>query len=369
MSAKPDDDHPTAGRLETLSGVLDALQCGAALIDADARLLHVNERLAAMAGRSAAALRGRSLLELYRDEAARSRLREALLSGEEGREREFYLPTDQGGERPVRISARRVTPAIDGPDGRDCRVVTVIDMAPLSEAYDEVARLSDTVLEQAMALKHRAADLEQRVAERTRQLREANMASITMLAVASEARDDDTGSHVRRIDAYSRILARRLGLTDAEVDEIGHSAILHDVGKIQVPDDILKKPGPLTDAERARMQQHTLIGEAILSDGAFFDTARRIARHHHENWDGSGYPDRIAGEAIALPARIVHVVDVYDALRSPRVYKPAWSPQEAVEAIQAERGRQFDPELVAAFIAAFDAGELAEVEAQPECRR
>src|SRR4029450_3315375 len=187
------------------------------------------------------------------------------------------------------------------------------------------------------------------VRQRTRELHEAHMEAIYMLAVAAEAKDLDTGKHVRRIERFTRLLAERIGLPTAESEAIGYSAILHDIGKIHVPDRILSKPGPLDDDERATMQQHTLAGERILSNTSFFDRARRIARSHHENWDGSGYPDRLAGESIPLEARIVHVADVYAALPTERVYKQPWTPERAVEAILGERGRMFAPDVIDAF--------------------
>jgi putative two-component system response regulator len=152
------------------------------------------------------------------------------------------------------------------------------------------------------------------------------------------------------------MIAQRLGLSTTDAEAIGYSAILHDIGKIHVPDRILSKPGPLDEDERATMQQHTLAGERILSNASFFDRARRIARSHHENWDGSGYPDHLAGESIPLEARIVHVADVFDALTSERVYKQPWSRERAVESILGERGRMFAPEVADAFAALVDVG-------------
>src|SRR4029077_11350400 len=144
------------------------------------------------------------------------------------------------------------------------------------------------VLEQALDLKHYSKELEQRVKDRTADLHAANMDAIYMLAEAAEAKDHDTGRHVRRIQAYSRALALQLGIKDAEAEEIGYSAILHDVGKLHVPDRILAKPGPLDRDERNEMEQHTIVGEKILSPRPFFAQSRQIARSHHENWDGSG---------------------------------------------------------------------------------
>ena len=123
------------------------------------------------------------------------------------------------------------------------------------------------------------------------------------------------------------------------------------MGKIHIPDKILKKPGPLTADERSIMQGHTLAGEHILNGQGYFSTARRIARSHHENWDGTGYPDALAGDAIPLEARIVHLADVYDALTHTRAYKPAWSPADAREFIRSQRARMFDPQIVDAFFA------------------
>jgi HD-GYP domain-containing protein (c-di-GMP phosphodiesterase class II) len=138
------------------------------------------------------------------------------------------------------------------------------------------------------------------------------------------------------------------------------------VGKIHVPDEILTKPGPLDDRERARMQLHTLAGERILSGSGFFERARRIARGHHENWDGSGYPDAIGKDRIPIEARIVHLVDVFDALCHDRVYKKAWPQDRAVAAIRAAKGAMFDPEVVVAFDSAMAEGVWNEDESPPD---
>jgi putative two-component system response regulator len=154
---------------------------------------------------------------------------------------------------------------------------------------------------------------------------------------------------VRRIRDYAEAIARELGFDERVAESIGYSAVLHDVGKMHVPDHILKKPGPLTPEERREMQEHTVVGERIICDKPFFAPARRIARSHHENWDGSGYPDRLGGQEIPIEARIVHLADVYDALTSPRVYKRAWSGYDAAQVVTEACGRMFDPEVVAAF--------------------
>ena len=131
---------------------------------------------------------------------------------------------------------------------------------------------------------------------------------------------------------------------------MGYSAILHDVGKIHVPDAILRKPAALSEDEWQTMRQHPIVGERILSREPFFDVARSIARSHHENWDGSGYPDGLRATKIPLAARIVHVVDVYDALTTARPYKQAWSHAEAEAAIERDTEIMFDPDVVRSFL-------------------
>ncbi len=243
----------------------------------------------------------------------------------------------------------------------DALLITLTDLTDLKQTALEVAHLSDTVIASAMKLQDDNAELERRVRRRTDELHAANRAAITMLAVASEARDQDTGAHVRRIQLYTHHLALHLGFTPLHAEALGRDAILHDVGKITVPDNILKKPGPLTPHERQRMQQHTTAGQAILADTPFFQTARTIARSHHERWDGRGYPDQHAATDIPLPARIVHVVDVFDALASDRVYKEAWPPARAVAQIKAGSGSDFDPDVVQAFLAMHDQGQLPQL--------
>ncbi len=262
-------------------------------------------------------------------------------------------PLPDGEKLPVVVSSRVLG---SQPPLSDLRLVTMIDITAqkeaetsLKEQYEVIANLSNTILEQAVDLKRYSQKLEERVAERTAALHDANLDAIYMLAVASEAKDQDTGRHVRRIREYARLIAVELGMTSRDADEIGYSAVLHDVGKMHVPDHILKKPGPLTPDERKEIEQHTIIGERILADTPFFTRARRIARSHHENFDGSGYPDTLSGTGIPIEARIVHLADVFDALTSPRVYKHAWSAADAAGVIRESRGRMFDPDIIAAF--------------------
>ncbi|HEV7388469.1 MAG TPA: HD domain-containing phosphohydrolase, partial [Gemmatimonadaceae bacterium] len=166
--------------------------------------------------------------------------------------------------------------------------------------------------------------LEHRVAERTRELEEAQVEMLQRLAAASEFRDDDTGEHTHRVGDIAALLARGIGLSEAEVDVIRRAAPLHDVGKIGIPDSILLKPGRLTNEERRIMRTHVDIGAAMLAGGhsALVQMAERIARSHHERWDGKGYPDGHAGDRIPIAARIVAVADFLDALTHKRPYRP-----------------------------------------------
>jgi putative two-component system response regulator len=193
--------------------------------------------------------------------------------------------------------------------------------------------------------------LEAKVRERTRALEEAQVEIVERLAVAAEFRDDNTGQHTQRVGQMSALLARQLGMPDAQVALIRRAAPLHDVGKIGVPDAILLKLGKLTEAEFEIVKTHTAIGARILSGGKFplLRLAEEIAFSHHERWDGSGYSS-LRGTNIPLAGRIVTVADVFDALTQQRPYKPAWSIRDAIAEIERQRGRQFDPNVVDAFL-------------------
>jgi HD domain-containing protein len=170
------------------------------------------------------------------------------------------------------------------------------------------------------------------------------------LARGAEAKDTDTGDHVVRVQLIADELARASGVDAERAADIGWSAMLHDVGKLHVPDRILLKPGPLTADEWAIMRRHPVWGAEILAQGEGFEVARRIARWHHENIDGSGYPDRLRGEHIPLEARIVRIADAFDAMTHPRPYQPARSVEWALEELARYAGTQFDPELARLFI-------------------
>jgi putative two-component system response regulator len=203
------------------------------------------------------------------------------------------------------------------------------------------------------ALESQNAVLETRVDERTRELRESQIEIVERLARAAEIRDDDTGRHTERVGNLSALLAEALGLGRRQVELIRRAALLHDVGKIGIPDSILLKPGGLTASELEVIRSHTVIGARILSGGQseLVKIAERIALSHHERWDGAGYPSGLAGEAIPLEARIIAVADVLDALCHRRPYRPAWPMEKVLAQIARESGRHFDPAVVAALMA------------------
>jgi putative nucleotidyltransferase with HDIG domain len=170
------------------------------------------------------------------------------------------------------------------------------------------------------------------------------------LARGAEAKDTDTGDHVVRVQLLAEELARATGVDAERAADIGWSAMLHDVGKLHVPDRILLKPGPLSADEWTIMRRHPVWGAEILAQGEGFEVARRIARWHHENIDGSGYPDGLRGERIPLEARIVRIADAFDAITHPRPYQPARAIEWALEELARGAGTQFDPELARLFI-------------------
>lgn len=201
-------------------------------------------------------------------------------------------------------------------------------------------------------LADRALHLADEIAAATRHIVEREEEIVLRLARAIEYRDDQTGDHILRVARTSRSLARALGQPHAFCHNIFLAAQLHDTGKIGLPDSILLKPGRLTEDEIAVMRRHTLMGGEVLRGGTsdLVAMAHDIALHHHERWDGAGYPFGLAGEAIPLPARIVSVADVLDALCSERPYKPAWSTERALSEIQGLSGRAFDPGCVTALL-------------------
>ncbi len=245
---------------------------------------------------------------------------------------------------------------------RVARTIAMGDYRPRVRdmGYDEIGSLAATFNQMTEGLQTTIADL-----KRTQLL------AMTKLAELAETRDPDTGSHLQRIPLYCRALAEELRqdpayaslLDEATVQSLVEACALHDIGKTGIPDSILQKPGPLTPEEMTIMRRHPLIGADVLSGATFLSMARDIALCHHERYDGGGYPRGLCGEEIPLSARIIALADTYDALTSKRVYKEAYSHeqafdlirepvshQQASEIIEKEGGRHFDPQVMQAFL-------------------
>jgi len=196
--------------------------------------------------------------------------------------------------------------------------------------------------------------LEQRVAERTLELQETRLEIVRRLGKAAEFRDNETGFHIIRMSKFSELIAGAMGLNEGVAELILHASPMHDIGKLGIPDGILLKPGRLDPQEWEVMKPHTDIGAEIL-DGhhsKLLQMAARIARAHHEKWDGSGYPRGLREKEIPLEGRIVAVADVFDALTSRRPYKEPWSVEDSLDEIRNLAGRHFDPAVVKAFLTA-----------------
>ncbi len=194
--------------------------------------------------------------------------------------------------------------------------------------------------------------LEEMVTKRTEQLQQTQLQMIQRLGMAAEYRDEDTGNHILRMSHISMVLAKAIGWSQKKCELMLHASSMHDVGKIGIPDNILLKPGKLDADEWELMKTHTTIGAKLLEhdDSDLMKMAHEIALSHHERWDGSGYPEGVAGENIPKTGRITALADVFDALTSARPYKKAWSVDDAVMLIKENRGKHFDPELVDIFM-------------------
>ena len=229
-------------------------------------------------------------------------------------------------------------------------------------AIHAVARDITVLVEAEEQLANNAQVLEVKVAERTRDLEDARAETLHRLAIAAEYRDDDTFEHTKRVGATSANIAARLGLGADQVELLREAAPLHDVGKLAISDAILLKPGRLTEDEYEVVKTHAELGARLLSGSSapVLQMAAVIAATHQERWDGSGYPAGLAGEAIPLVGRIVAVADVFDALTHDRPYKSAWPVERAIAELRHGAGSQFDPVVVAAFLAMHDDGVIAE---------
>jgi HD-GYP domain-containing protein (c-di-GMP phosphodiesterase class II) len=216
----------------------------------------------------------------------------------------------------------------------------------------ELRRREREAADKELQLQRYAADLRETFKQeraRAQELRRSYMATVRALSNAVEARDAYTGKHAERVAAYGLEIARKFPQDLVLTPELEFGFLLHDVGKVAVPDAILYKPGPLDDDERSLMARHPVIGSEIVQGIEFLAEAADVVRSHHERWDGDGYPDRLAAETIPLAARVFAVADVLDALTTDRPYRPACSLRYARSMITSESGRHFDPRVVDAF--------------------
>jgi ribonuclease P protein subunit RPR2 len=225
-------------------------------------------------------------------------------------------------------------------------------LARISELEAELGQRTREAAEKEQQLERYAADLRETFKEeraRAHELRRSYMLTVRALAGAVEARDAYTGRHAERVAAYGLQIASAAGMQLGDEPQIEFGFLLHDAGKVAVPDAILFKPGPLTPAERAIVEQHPLTGWKIVRDIEFLGAARDVIRSHHERWDGMGYPDGLAGTEIPLSARVFAVADTLDALTTTRPYRRASSFARARAIITRDSGTHFDPEIIAAY--------------------
>ncbi len=218
---------------------------------------------------------------------------------------------------------------------------------------DELARLADDFNRMVEELRRAGEEIQRGVTE-----------TVSALASTIEVNDAYTHGHCERVALGTRAIAERLGVEGEELREFELAALLHDIGKIGVSTHILSKQGRLTKAEFREMQEHAALGARILGAVSFLSGVARYVRYHHEDWDGGGYPDGLAGEEVPLAARIIHVVDAYDAMTSSRPYRTALPFQEAVRRIVAERGRQFDPVIVDRLLELVEEGVMESIRLQ-----
>jgi HD-GYP domain-containing protein (c-di-GMP phosphodiesterase class II) len=234
----------------------------------------------------------------------------------------------------------------------DLRAMLAQREVELAELRAQLAHFATESDNRSVQLDRYAADLRETFKQEraaAQELKRSYRATVRALANAVEARDAYTGRHAERVAAYGLAIAAAAGMDIAETPEMEFGFLLHDVGKVAVPDAILFKTGPLTTEEYALIAKHPVTGWEILRDIEFLGDAKLVVRHHHERWDGKGYPDRLAGEAIPLAARVFAVADTLDALTTDRPYRPASDWPAARQAIRDAAGSQFDPGVVAAF--------------------
>ncbi len=336
----------------SVGAIVEAFPGLVSIVDAQGRIIHCNGAALEAVGRDLDGVRGCDFASVFFGGAAGDGrddpgdpLYDTLIGGKECAEARMWLTLN--GRRGYFLVTARLLREGSGPATGACVVL-----------YDQT--------EQELAW-----DYARELVERQVEVLQASQAiTVDGLALLAEHRDPTIGGHLYRIRRNSRIIAERMSCMSqfaGEVDEvfvsyIELSSVLHDLGKVGIPEGILLKPGKLTPAEFTVMREHTSIGAALLeqldnqlravlgADYTFLTMARDIAMHHHERWDGQGYPAGLRGDQIPLAARIVAVADVYDALISPRVYKGPVTPEEARQVIVAGAGTQFDPHIVQAFL-------------------
>jgi HD-GYP domain-containing protein (c-di-GMP phosphodiesterase class II) len=234
-------------------------------------------------------------------------------------------------------------------------VVPVEEVTGPGGAFDAPAARRLRALIERRELRARVTELEAVLADhavgRRREVEAANLDALRRLAMAADYRDDNTHEHTERVGDLAARLARALGHDDRAVWLLRQAAPLHDVGKIAIPDTILLKPGRLTSEEFEVVKTHAVLGARVLAggDSDLLRKAERVARSHHERWDGTGYPDGLGGEEIPVEGRVVHVADVFDVLVHERPYKESWTVEAAADEIRRGAGAQFDPDVVRAF--------------------
>ncbi len=269
---------------------------------------------------------------------------------------DIMMPGIDGFEVCRRLKANYVT-----------RTIPVIFVTAMIDAADEILGLelgaADYItkpisppivkarIKTQLALADQNRELERKVQQRTQQLDETRLQIVQRLGRAAEYKDNETGLHVIRMSWYTYKLALAAGMSEADANLLMHAAPMHDIGKIGIPDEILKKKGRLDEAELAIMRTHSQIGAEIIGDdpSELLQLAKTVALTHHEKWDGTGYPHGLAGEEIPSVGRIVAIADVFDALTSERPYKKAWTVSEAIEFMNSQAGHQFDPHLMQLF--------------------
>lgn len=262
----------------------------------------------------------------------------------------------------IKLQLERFADQIDNQIQNKLMTEVMLKYSELSKKFEDKNKLLSKAEER---LSKYNSELEQIVNNKVKEISESQIATIYALVKLSESRDDDTGAHIERTSKLCRLLAQYLNIlpkyketiNDDYIENIYKASPLHDIGKVGIPDNILLKPGKLTSEEFEIMKTHTTIGYKTLSEvqrkyknNGFIKMGMEIAKYHHEKWDGTGYPIGLSGNEIPISARIMALVDVYDALRSKRVYKEAFTHEKACGIIKEGRGKHFDPLIVDVFL-------------------